>query len=228
MKKSILIIDDDQKLAQLLSKYLSENGYDVRMVGNAIGGIDLIRRSPPDLVTLDLMLPEMDGLTACREIRKFSKVPIVMLTARGDTTDRIVGLELGADDYLAKPFEPRELLARIQSVLRRSQDTGSDQLLVRGDLIIDEQRQEVSIAGKVVEISTAEFVVLNLLARHPRRVFTRDQIAEQLHGTNWTSFDRSIDVLVSRLRTRINDDPKTPKYIKTIRGSGYKFVGEVG
>lgn len=225
MPKTILIIDDDQKLVDLLTEYLARFEFETIAATDPDRGISLLRKKSPDLVILDVMLPGRNGFEVCKEIRTESEVPIVMLTARGEVTDRVVGLELGADDYLAKPFEPRELVARIQSILRRGTNQGSGRIRLQfGDLVIDTQKRNAMIANQEIELSTAEFEVLLLLASNPKRVFTRDNITDKLHGTDWASFDRSIDVLVSRLRQKLGDDPKHPRFIKTVWGTGYKFI----
>lgn len=227
MKKSVLVIDDDQKLIQLLTEYLGGHGYQVFGAGGGEIGLKLLQKQKPDLVILDVMLPDKNGFEVCKEIRSGSTVPIIMLTARGELTDRVVGLELGADDYLPKPFEPRELVARMASLLRRSGENAGKTRHVYGDLVIDTQTRVVTVSGKNAELSTLEFDVLLLFASHPTRVFDRDQIMNHLKGRDWGAYERSIDVLVSRLRQKLGDDPKDPKFLKTIRGTGYKFIGAV-
>jgi DNA-binding response OmpR family regulator len=178
----------------------------------------------PDLVILDVMLPETDGLAVCRKIRETSRVPIIMLTARGDVTDRIVGLEMGADDYLPKPFEPRELVARIEAVLRRGAPAAGD-VLKFGELEISQSARSAKRGKELLPLTTAEFELLDLLARNPGRVLTREKIMDDIKGIDWEAYDRSIDVLVSRLRQKLGDDPRQPGYIRTVRGVGYSFVG---
>jgi DNA-binding response OmpR family regulator len=168
----------------------------------------------------------MDGFTVCREIRKKYATPVIMLTARGDVTDRIVGLELGADDYLPKPFEPRELLARMQTILRRVQNSYSlPPALIFGELEITPEKQLVTLKGETIEMTTMEFQLLLLLAKRQGKIVTRDHIMEDLRGVDWLAYDRSVDVAVSRLRQRLQDDPRAPQYIKTIWGTGYMFIG---
>ncbi len=228
MAGTILIIDDDEKLIRLLTEYISQYGYTVVSATTPDLGLKLVEKNDPDLIILDIMLPEKSGFEVCKEIRASRDVPIVMLTARGEVTDRIVGLELGADDYLSKPFEPRELIARIQSVLRRAAGRSGKIRYHFGDLVIDTQKRVAALRGEPIDLSTSEFEVLFLLAREQNRVLDRDKIMNNLRGMDWAAFDRSVDVLVSRLRQKLGDDPKKPKYIKTIWGTGYKFIAGKG
>jgi DNA-binding response OmpR family regulator len=225
-RQKLLIIDDDEKMTGLLDNYLTGFGFEVITCTHPVSGLQKIKRSPPDMIILDIMLPDMDGFAVCREIRKDYAIPIIMLTARGDVTDRIVGLELGADDYLPKPFEPRELVARIQTILRRvnQKDNPSPSLRFNRLEIIPE-KQKVTLDGEDVEITIMEFQLLQLLAKKQGRIVTREQIIESLRGIDWSVFDRSVDVLVSRLRQRLKDDPKKPHFIKTVWGTGYMFIG---
>ncbi|MBN1412702.1 MAG: response regulator transcription factor [Spirochaetales bacterium] len=225
MEEQILIIDDDKKLNSLLTDYLAQFKYSVRSVTSPGEGLQLLERSMPDLIVLDIMLPQMNGFEVCKKIRERWEVPIIMLTARGEVSDRIVGLELGADDYLPKPFEPRELAARIQSILRRTQKRASRENQIFGDLRVDTQSRAVYLNNTEVNVTTMEFDALALLASDPGRVFTREQLQEKLKGYDWDAYDRSIDVLISRLRQKLSDDPKNPQYIKTVWGSGYSFIG---
>jgi len=220
----VFIIDDDERLNTLLTEYLSRFGYVVRSAKHPEAGLRAIKADPPDLLILDVMLPEMDGLAVCRKVRETSRVPIIMLTARGDVADRIVGLELGADDYLPKPFEPRELVARMQAVLRRgSQDTVD---IVRAGLVeVNFTTRSARVDGRDLSLTTAELELLGFLVRNPGRVLSRERIMEGTHGINWAAFDRSIDVLISRLRQKLGDDPRQPAFIRTVRGVGYSFVG---
>jgi two-component system phosphate regulon response regulator OmpR len=223
MRGRVLVIDDDRKLCGLLSAYLGGSGFEVLTAHEADEGMRLLRSDHPDLVVLDVMLPGMDGFETCRAIRRASAVPIVMLTARGDVTDRVVGLELGADDYMQKPFEPRELVARIQAILRRGRST--DDVWTFGALRVDPQRRSAYLNDEQVPLTTAEFDLLELLIRSRGRVLSRGNILDQVKGETWDAFDRSIDVLVSRLRQKLDDDPRQPRYVRTVRGSGYAFVG---
>lgn len=224
-RKKILVIDDDEKLNNLLADYLVKYGYKIISSYSGAEGVKKQKQELPDLIILDIMLDDTSGFEVCKEIRKNSSVPIIMLTARGEVTDRIVGLELGADDYLAKPFEPRELVARIQSVFRRTGNNKYPDRIELANLKIDFYSQTVSIENSPIELTTMEFAILSLFVKNPGKVFSRDNIMDALKGMDCESFDRSIDVLISRLRQKLNDDSRIPKYIKTIRGSGYKFIG---
>lgn len=224
-EKRVLLIDDDERLNALLTKYLSRFGFAVRAVTHPEQGLRALRSAPPDVLILDVMLPDVDGFTLCRKIRESSRVPIVMLTARGDVTDRIVGLELGADDYLPKPFEPRELLARMQAILRRGADGETQERLRLGDLDVNWAKRSAHMSGRDLGLTSAEFELLGLLVRNRGRVLTRDRIINETRGIDWEAFDRSIDVLISRLRQKLGDDPKHPAFIRTVRGAGYLFVG---
>jgi len=223
--KRVLLIDDDERLNALLTTYLGRFGFVVRAATHPEQGLRAIRSDPPDVVVLDVMLPEVDGFTLCRKIRESSRVPIVMLTARGDVTDRIVGLELGADDYLPKPFEPRELLARMQAILRRGGDGETQERLRLGDLDVNWAKRSVHMRGRDLALTSAEFELLGLLVRNRGRVLSRDRIINETRGIDWEAFDRSIDVLISRLRQKLGDDPKHPAFIRTVRGAGYLFIG---
>lgn len=225
-RQKVLIIDDDEKMNRLLLNYLNGFGYDVISCIHSSDGLQRVRTYKPDVIILDIMLPGMDGFTVCREIRKGHDIPIIMLTARGDVTDRIVGLELGADDYLPKPFEPRELVARIQTILRRvmNQYTSSSGFRF-GRLEIIPDKQQVILDKNLLDITTLEFQLLNLLAERRGRIVTREQIMDTLRGTEWVAYDRSVDVLMSRLRQKLRDDAKNPEFIKTVWGTGYMFIG---
>jgi two-component system OmpR family response regulator len=231
---SILIVDDDAQIRDLLSDYLSGFGMKVAAVEDGRHMEEAMKQRAFDLVILDLMLPGEDGLSLCRSLRAKSDIPILMLTARGETTDRIVGLEVGADDYISKPFEPRELVARIQSVLRRTQGAQHEPARPAGEAISFDGwtlqialRQLVSATGTVIPLSNAEFRLLNVFIEHPNRVLTRDFLLEAARGRNMDLFDRSVDILVSRLRQKLGDDPRLPGMIKTVRGEGYLFDAKV-
>jgi DNA-binding response OmpR family regulator len=225
MKKKVFIIDDDAKLISLLTQFFTQFDLDVSSAVHPDDGINRLKRDKFDILILDVMLPDKNGFAVCREIRQFSEIPIIMLTARGEVTDRIVGLELGADDYLSKPFEPRELLARIQSVLRRSNEVKQHNRVAKfGDLEIDFDSRSVTLSEKPLDLTTMEFEALALFANNPGKTLSRDEIMDQLKGIDWEAFNRSIDVLISRLRQKLKDDPKKPKYFKTVWGSGYLFV----
>jgi two-component system phosphate regulon response regulator OmpR len=227
MAQKLLIIDDDERLNALLTDYLAKFGFEVQAVAQPQQGLEIIRTAPPDLVILDVMLPTMDGFDVLRTIRRESQIPVIMLTARGEVTDRIVGLEIGADDYIPKPFEPRELVARIQTVLRRKQDIPSVSPTLRfGNLTVDLNRKAAFVNEKNCELTTAEFELLALFIRQKGKVLNREQIMDAIRHEDWEAFDRSVDVLVSRLRQKLGDDPKNPRFIKTVWGSGYLFIGE--
>jgi len=226
MNPTILIIDDDQKLNELLKGFLSDFGFSVLAATHPEKGLKKLKQKAPDLIILDVMLPGMDGFEVCKKIRQQSAVPIIMLTARGELMDKVVGLELGADDYLPKPFEPRELVARIHSVLRRSKKIDDALPQVFGPLEIDFPRQTVKLEGRNLELTTNEFAALALLAGNPGKVFDRDQILQELRGIDCDAFNRSVDITMSRLRQKLNDNPKKPAFIKTVWGTGYVFIGE--
>lgn len=225
-KAKILAIDDDQKLTNLLKNYLSRFKYDVIVANHPHDGLDIVKSEIPDLIILDVMLPDMEGFEVLKELRKEYSIPVIMLTARGEVTDRIVGLEMGADDYLPKPFEPRELVARIQAVLKRKRGPVEKEVDRFGELEIDYAKQRVQLASEVLDITTAEFELLKLFVKKAGKVLNRDQILDSMRGLEWDAFNRSVDVLISRLRQKLKDDPKNPRYIKTVWGSGYIFIGD--
>ena len=219
---NILVIDDDPKLSELLDEYLVSRGYRVQTAASGPAGLKRLAMGSVDLVVLDVMMPGMDGLEVLAEIRKTTSTPVVMLTARGDDTDRIVGLELGADDYMPKPFNPRELLARIKAVLRRSDGKKQEShVLTVADITLDPHRREVNVDGAAVTLTTTEFDILRALMGAAGRVIPREQLMERARGPEWASYDRSVDVHVSHLRKKLGDDAKSPQKIKTIRGIGY-------
>ena len=194
------------------------------MAGDAKSGVECALRGPYDLLILDVMLPDADGMEVCREIRRESDIPIVMLTARGDVPDRVLGLEFGADDYVPKPFEPRELVARIETLMRRSRQPVTPRL-VSGGLTLDSETRRVELAGAEVDLTSMEFELLRVLMESRGRVLTRDAVLQALRGIDADVYDRSVDMLVSRLRRKLDDDSRSPRWIKTIRGTGYQFVG---
>jgi len=226
MESTILIIDDDEKLNRLLTDFLSEFGFKTLTAIHPEDGLKKLKRKSPDLVILDVMLPGMDGFEVCKTIRRHSMVPIIMLTARGELMDKVVGLELGADEYLPKPFEPRELVARIHSVLRRAKKIDKTRPQSFDRLEIDFPRHIVKIDGDIADLTTNEFAALALLAGNPGKVFNRDEILQELRGIDCDAFNRSVDITMSRLRQKLNDDPKAPAFIKTVWGTGYAFIGE--
>lgn len=230
----ILVVDDDPEIRHLLQTYLEKNGLRVTTAGDGNGMWHVLNQSRVDLIVLDLMLPGVDGLELCRTLRARSKIPVIMLTARGDEMDRILGLEMGADDYLPKPFSARELLARIKVVLRRMRDLPLDPLyetpehLAFSGWTLDTRTQNLtSPDGVVVALSQAEYRLLHVLLTHPNRALTRDQLLDLTQGRDAGPFDRSVDVLVGRLRRRLGDDAKEPVLIKTLRGRGYMLAAKV-
>lgn len=221
----VLIIDDDERLNELLTEYLTRFGFSVDAVTHPDAGLRAIKSGSPDLLILDIMLPDTDGLTLCRKVRETSRVPIIMLTARGDVADRILGLELGADDYLPKPFEPRELLARMQAVLRRGAGAENEERVRVGPLEVNWTTCAARLRGQSLSLTSAEYELLGVFVRNRGRVLSRDRIIELTHGIDWEAYDRSIDVLVSRVRQKLGDDPKQPAFIRTVRGIGYRRRG---
>jgi DNA-binding response OmpR family regulator len=220
----ILIIEDDLQQSKMLSDYLSREHMEIVARPNGGDGLSALKKEHFDALILDVGLPDMDGFEVCRRVRGFSEIPILMLTARGDEMDRIIGLEIGADDYLPKPFNPRELLARLRSVLRRRQNSSDAAPLRFGRLEINEAAHLANLDGETVILTAYQFDLLSVLARHAGRVMSRDQLMDELKGHDLEAFDRSIDVHISRIRSRIEDDPKKPRRILTIRGTGYVFA----
>lgn len=222
----VLIIDDDKKHSELLKAYFERYGIKLTCAFNAEEGFKKLARTEPDLLLLDVMLPGMSGFDICREVRKKSNIPIIMLTARGDVIDRVSGLELGADDYVGKPFEPRELVARVQALLRRAEQVGSvmGTLLFDG-LTINTETRSVLVDDTVVELTSMEYELLLILARRQGRKLSRDEILSELRGIDAALLTRSVDIMVSRLRQKLGDSTKPPRFIQTIWGRGYSFVG---
>jgi len=229
----VLLIDDDHKLGQLLTAYFKQFDLDLAHALKPSEGFQILSARQYDIVILDVMLPEMDGFEVCRQLRSqpqiYGQIPIIMLTARGDVTDRIVGLEIGADDYLPKPFEPRELVARIHNILRRTLDktTQAPTSLISKDLTLDTVSRSVLLKNQPVELTTMEYELLVLLMQHPNKAFSRDEIMNALRGIDANLYSRAVDTLISRLRHKIKDTSKTDCYIKTIWGTGYAFIGKV-
>ncbi|WP_267226293.1 response regulator [Dyella silvae] len=225
MTERILVVEDDPRLAAMLDEYLRNNGYAVLQAATGAQALERISADAPDAAILDLMLPDMDGLDVCRKLRERSDLPVLMLTARGDAIDRIIGLEIGADDYLPKPFEPRELLARLRAILRRRTPApGAAKTMVFGQLEIDTDAHAVKVAGREAELTSYQFELLLALAQHAGRVLSRDVLMDLVRGEQLDAFDRSIDVHISRIRAAIEDDPKSPRRIITVRGAGYLFA----
>jgi DNA-binding response OmpR family regulator len=222
----ILVVEDETKIARLVRDYLEHAGFEAEVVGDGDAALASARRSRPDLVVLDLGLPGRDGLDVARVLRRTSSVPIVMLTARGDEIDRVVGLELGADDYVVKPFSPKELVARVRAVLRRTQaaQAGGPEVLRVADVEVDLPRMRVSVAGRPVELTPTEFQLLWALMREPGRVFTRGQLLDAVHGVAFESYERAIDAHVKNLRKKLEPTPGRPRYLLTVHGVGYRFA----
>jgi len=220
----ILLIEDDPRLAEMVHDYLGKAGFHVTIAPKGALGIARNAREGFECIILDLTLPDMDGLDVCRRIRTQAQTPILMLTARGDAMDRVVGLELGADDYLPKPFEPRELLARLKAILRRASASATNEVLRFGRLEVDIGAHEARLAGEARPLTSHQFALLVLLARNAGRVMSRDAIMDALSQERLEAFDRSIDVHISRIRAAIEDDPKKPRRVITIRGAGYVFA----
>ncbi len=226
MSEQVLIIDDDRKLTAMLVDYLRPRGISVATAGDAARGLEMLARGAFDAVVLDIMLPDLDGFEVCRRLRATSDVPVLMLTARGDPADRVVGLELGADDYLPKPFDPRELLARLRAIMRRGAGRRQEPAAVLrfGALEIDPDAREVRRNGAACPLTGYQFDIVLFLARNAGRVLSRDAILDRLRGEPYEAFDRSIDVHVSRIRAAIEDDPRHPRRLRTVRGAGYQFA----
>jgi two-component system phosphate regulon response regulator OmpR len=220
----ILLIEDDRRLAEMVSQYLGEAGFRVSVAGDGRTGLSRLGSESYDALVLDLMLPDIDGLEVCRQLRVFSDTPVLMLTARGDAMDRVVGLEVGADDYLPKPFEPRELLARLRAILRRRGPARSPSILRFGRLDIDRDARSVRVDGAERPLTGHQFALLVTLAERAGRVLSRDTLMDLVRGEGLEAFDRSIDVHVSRIRAAIEDDPKRPRRLLTVRGAGYVFA----
>ena len=228
MKGTILVIDDEPKIVKQAQDYLARGGFRVLTAGDGKAALVMARHERPDLIVLDLNLPEMDGLDVCRALRRESDVPIIMLTARIEETDRLIGLELGADDYITKPFSPRELVARVRAVLRRVRGGVHQPGLIRaGELEIDVHGHRVTRAGEAIRLTRTEFNLLVILAQHPGQTFSRMQLLDRLHGVRYDGFDRSVDAHVKNLRRKLEPDPVEPSYVLTVYGIGYKFTDEV-
>ena len=235
--QTILVVDDEPKIVQLARDYLEHAGFAVATAANGRAALDAISTAPPDLVVLDLGLPEIDGLEVTRRLRREGEIPIVMLTARDDELDKLLGLELGADDYLTKPFSPRELVARVRAVLRRTAAAGASvgrgaagadvsALIRAGDVTIDVDRMRVEAGGRQVELTPTEFQLLVTLARRPGRILTRSQLLDAVHGVAFESYERAIDTHVKNLRRKLEPDPRLPRYVLTVHGVGYRFADD--
>jgi two-component system phosphate regulon response regulator OmpR len=231
MAGKVLIIEDDAKIRMLLKEYLEGNSYQVNTLSDGNNAIEIINSESPDIVILDIMLPGRDGLEVLKEIRQKNSVPVIMLTAKGEDADRIVGLELGADDYLPKPFNPRELLARLKAVMRRTfqekeveAEADSEHLIEAGGIVLNRAKQTVVLEDEEIELSSTEYKILEVLMANPNVILNRDQIMNYARGRDFMAFDRSIDVHISKLRSKLERNPRSPRRIKTIWGSGYMFV----
>jgi two-component system OmpR family response regulator len=225
--KRILIVDDEEMIVQTVKAYLDREGFKTYTAADGEEALRAFQEKGPDLIVLDLMLPKMDGIEVTRRIRSQSSVPIIMLTAKAGETDRVVGLELGADDYVAKPFSPRELVARVRAVLRRLEGgPNAPERVAVGDLEIDLKTREVKVGGSSVELTPTEFDLLAFLARHPGQVFTRLQLLREVQGYTYDSFARTVDTHVKNLRRKIEEDPKEPRFLLTVHGVGYRFARE--
>jgi DNA-binding response OmpR family regulator len=222
-----LIVEDDQSIARLIRDYLDRAGYGVITAGDSETALTRIRTDKPDVIVLDLGLPGRDGIELLREVRRFTNTPVIIVTARGDETDRVVGLELGADDYMVKPFSPRELVARVRAVLRRTEPTEVNRDVIRvGDLTLDIPRMRAEMKGEVVDLTPTEFQLVLTRASQPGRVFTRNQLLDAVHGVAFESYERAIDAHIKNIRRKIEPEPADPRYILTVYGVGYRFCDE--
>jgi DNA-binding response OmpR family regulator len=223
--KKVLVVDDDVKTVELVRLYLDRDGYQVLTAYDGVEALRLARENYPDLIVLDLMLPDIDGLEVCRTLRHASDVPIIMLTARTTDQDKLTGLDLGADDYVTKPFSPKELAARVRAVLRRLPGERGPEEIKNGELSMNFTKHEAWLAGRPLNLTSVEFKLLGVLAKEPGRVFSRANLIEEALGYDFEGFDRTIDVHILNLRRKLEPDPNHPRYIKTVYGVGYKFVG---
>ena len=222
----VLVVDDEPKIVQVVRDYLERAGYGVRVAHEGKSALALARSERPDMIILDLGLPEMDGLDVTRELRRFSNAPLIMLTARSEETDKLIGLELGADDYVTKPFSPKELVARVRALFRRieSHSDGDSEIVRAADLTLDVPRLRVTASGREVdELTPTEFELLAAMARHPGRVFTRAQLLDLVHGVAFESYERAIDAHIKNIRRKIERNPREPAYVLTVYGVGYRF-----
>ena len=225
MSVKVLIVDDDTNICELLRLYLEKEGYSTVIANDGEEAVEAFKNNSPDIILLDVMLPKLDGWQVCREIREHSQKPIIMITAKGETIDKVLGLELGADDYLIKPFSPRELVARVRALFRRAHqaDEPAVEVLDFGDLVIDISGHKILVEGKEVDLTASEFKLLTTLARHPGRVYNRMELVEKVLGYDFEGYERTIDSHVKNLRAKLGDDPKKPKWLYTVHGVGYRF-----
>jgi DNA-binding response OmpR family regulator len=227
--KTILVVDDEPKIVELARDYLEHAGFAVRTAANGEVALGVVRREQPDLVVLDLGLPGLDGLDVTRRIRQDSNLPVIMLTARDDELDKLLGLELGADDYLTKPFSPRELVARVRAVLRRADsraEPATDEIVRAGGLTLDIPRMRADLGGRAIDLTPTEFQLLTALARQPGRIFTRSQLLDAVHGVAFESYERAIDTHIKNVRRKLEPDPRRPEHVLTVYGVGYRFVDD--
>ena len=227
MSRTILVVDDEPRIVELARDYLEHAGFRVITANEGRAALDAAHREHPDLIVLDLGLPGLDGLDVTRELRRVGSIPIVMVTARDDELDKLLGLELGADDYLTKPFSPRELVARVKAVLRRTDRPAEASDVIRvGELQLDVPRMRTEVAGKTIELTPTEFTLLATLARQPGRIFTRSQLLDALHGVAFESYERAIDSHIKNLRRKLEPDPHEPRFVLTVYGVGYRFADD--
>lgn len=225
MTKTVLVVDDNEKIVEVLAAYLQASGYEVVTAHDGDAALATVREKRPDIALLDIMLPGIDGIELTRRFQREYDLPVILVTAKTDEIDRLIGLEVGADDYVSKPFSPREVVARVKAVLRRVERAGSggaNEVVAVGDLVIDIGRREVSVEGTPVELTRTEFEILSTMASHPGRVYSRLQLLEAVSGDAFEGYERTIDAHVKNIRRKIGDDPKEPRYIRTVFGVGYK------
>ena len=227
--KTILVVDDERKIVELARDYLEHAGFLVRTAGDGQAALEIVERHQPDLIVLDLGLPGLDGLDVTRRIRRDSNLPVIMLTARDDELDKLLGLELGADDYLTKPFSPRELVARVRAVLRRTDagaQSSADELVHAGELTLDLPRMRAALGERTIDLTPTEFQLLATMARQPGRIFTRSQLLDAVHGVAFESYERAIDTHIKNIRRKLEPDPRRPAWVLTVYGVGYRFADE--
>ena len=227
--KTILVVDDERKIVELARDYLEHAGFLVRTAGDGQAALEIVERHQPDLIVLDLGLPGLDGLDITRRIRRDSNLPVIMLTARDDELDKLLGLELGADDYLTKPFSPRELVARVRAVLRRTDagaQSSADELVHAGELTLDLPRMRAALGERTIDLTPTEFQLLATMARQPGRIFTRSQLLDAVHGVAFESYERAIDTHIKNIRRKLEPDPRRPVHILTVYGVGYRFADD--
>ena len=224
MSRNILVVEDEEKIALLLKDYLENSGFSVSWLNNGSLVIPRIKKQPPDLILLDVMLPGMDGMEVCKELRKYSMVPVIMITARAEEIDRLLGLELGADDYICKPFSPREVVARVKTVLRRAHPEAATPQFILGEIAVDVDSREVIVAGKELKLTPSEFGLLKEMMSQPGRVFTRNELLNKVQGYDFEGYDRTIDTHIKNLRKKLGKMLPGEDIIQSIYGSGYKFV----